>query len=424
MKPKLQAIRGMNDILPPASAAWQSFECAVEEVLHSYGYREIRMPLLEQTAVFERSIGDTTDIVQKEMYTFSDRNGESVSLRPEGTASCVRALLQHGSLQQQAQRLWYSGPMFRHERPQKGRYRQFHQVGAEVFGLAGPDIDAELILLTARLWRRLKITGLHLELNSLGAAAERRAYRAELRQYFAGHTALLDEDSRKRLEHNPIRILDSKNPALAEVIAAAPTLHGMLGEASRRHFDELRGLLDHAEIDYDFNPRLVRGLDYYSNTVFEWVTNELGAQGAVCAGGRYDGLVEILGGKPTPAIGFALGVERVLELQELQHGRVQKPAADVYLMVSSAAGFPAALRLAEQLREGLSGLSIVCHCGTGSLKSQMKKADRSGAVLGIICGDEELANGMVSVKPLRQDAHQFQAPVLDLIPNLQRFFPT
>lgn len=402
---KLQSIKGMNDIVPPDSTSWQRAQALLQGVLTAYGYREIRLPIMEHTGVFERSIGDVTDIVQKEMYTFADRNGDSLTLRPEGTAGCVRAALQNGLLQQ-VRKLWYVGPMFRHERPQKGRYRQFHQIGVETFGLPGPDIDAELIIMTARMWAELELDGLRLELNTLGTLASRQRYREVLREYFRDHREALDDDSVNRLERNPMRILDSKNPAMKELIAGAPRLDGYLDDESRRHFDQLCAILDHAGIAFEVNPHLVRGLDYYSNTVFEWITQELGAQGTVCAGGRYDGLVELLGGKPTPAIGFAMGLERLIELARGRLERAADPDADVYIVVSDERYLADAFGLAETVRDAEPAWRVMCHCGGGSMKSQMKKADRSGAQVALIIGDDEYSEGTVTVKPLRADSTQ------------------
>lgn len=402
---KLQSIKGMNDIVPPDSTTWQRAQSLLQTVLSAYGYREIRLPIMEHTGVFERSIGDVTDIVQKEMYTFADRNGDSLTLRPEGTAGCVRAALQNGLLQQ-ARKLWYVGPMFRHERPQKGRYRQFHQIGVEAFGLPGPDIDAELIIMTARMWAELELDGLRLELNTLGTLASRHHYREILRDYFRAHRDGLDDDSVNRLERNPMRILDSKNPAMKDLIAQAPQLDAHLDDDSRRHFDQLCATLDHAGIEFQVNPHLVRGLDYYSNTVFEWITNDLGAQGTVCAGGRYDGLVELLGGKPTPAIGCAMGLERLIELARERLERDADPDADVYVVVTDERYIAAALALAESIRDAEAGWRVMSHCGGGSMKSQMKKADRSGARAALIIGDDEYRDGTVTVKPLRADAQQ------------------
>ncbi len=404
MSAAIQPIRGMNDILPDATPAWQWVEATARAVFSAYGYRELRIPIVERTELFSRSIGEVTDIVEKEMYSFLDRNGDHLSLRPEATASCVRAAISNGLIHNQQQRLWYAGPMFRYERPQKGRYRQFHQLGAEALGYAGPDIDAELILMSARLWRALGLDGLQLELNSLGTAAARQAYRALLVDYFTAHRAALDEDSLRRLAQNPLRILDSKNPDMQALIAAAPSITDHLDEESAAHFEQLKAALDAAGVAYRVNPRLVRGLDYYSRTVFEWLTDRLGAQAAVCSGGRYDALVEQLGGRPTPAIGWALGMERLVEL--VQDHAPAPPAAHAYLVPVGHAAQAAALALAESLRDALPGLRVLTHCGGGSLKSAMKRADKSGATLALILGDEELAAGRVLVKPLRSQDEQ------------------
>ncbi|MCC6202554.1 MAG: histidine--tRNA ligase [Gammaproteobacteria bacterium] len=420
MSAPLQAVRGISDILPADSGRWHWLEQTIREVIAGCGYHEIRLPLLERTELFQRSIGDLTDIVQKEMYTFTDRNGDELSLRPEGTASCVRAALQHGLLQQ-PQRLWYQGPMFRHERPQKGRYRQFHQIGVEAFGFPGPDIDAELITLSARLWRALGIDAVRLEINSLGTPDERQQYRRELQDYFRRHEAELDDDSRSRLERNPLRILDSKNPALQQLVAAAPLFEQHLGAESRAHDAHLRRLLDAAGVVYHHNPRLVRGLDYYTHTVYEWVTDQLGAQGTICAGGRYDGLVAQFGGKPTPAVGFALGLERVLELATGAPAPGEA-AADCYLMPLDATAELVALRLAGQLRDALPRRRIVLHCGGGSLRAQMKRADRSGAALGLILGADECARGEVSLKYLRADRPQEALSLDAVVARLQAEF--
>jgi histidyl-tRNA synthetase len=403
---KLQSIRGMNDIVPPHSSRWQQVEKLLADILRSYGYRQIRLPIMENTAVFERSIGDVTDIVQKEMYTFADRNGDSLSLRPEGTAGCVRAVLENGLIQQGLRKLWYIGPMFRHERPQKGRYRQFHQIGVEVFDLAGPDIDAELILMTARMWQALGLTDLRLELNTLGTVANRKAYRSVLFDYFSASKDQLDEDSLNRLERNPMRILDSKNPALRPLIDNAPQLIEHLDNMSREHFERLGSILNTAGIEFQINPLLVRGLDYYSNTVFEWITDSLGAQGTVCAGGRYDGLVETLGGRPTPAIGFAMGLERLIELVQMDRNDDIDDDADIYLVSTDDAYVSEILVLAEQVRRAGPQWRVVCHCGGGSIKSQMKKADRSGAQVALIIGENESQNKAVTIKPLRNQAEQ------------------
>ena len=404
MSKKIASIRGMNDILPEQTPLWRWLESRVRNVLDSYGYSEIRMPVLEQTELFKRSIGEVTDIVEKEMYTFEDRNGDSLTLRPEGTAGCVRAGEQHGLLYNQVQRLWYAGPMFRHERPQSGRYRQFHQIGVETFGMAGPDIDAELIMMTARLWRELGLADqVVLELNSLGEAQDRARYRDALVAYLREHHDALDDDSKRRLERNPLRVLDSKDAGTRAVLADAPKLADYLGEESLEHFAGLRQVLDDAGIAYRLNPNLVRGLDYYGKTVFEWVTDALGAQGTVCAGGRYDGLVNQLGGRATPAVGFAMGLERLVLLLEQQSVELSPPA-DIYIAMADAGH--AGLLLAEQLRDRLPGLKILCHCGGGGLKSQMKKADRSGAGYALLLGSEELANGTVTIKPLRDQGEQ------------------
>ena len=410
---KIQAIRGMNDILPEQTPTWQYLEATVRNLLRQYGYQEIRMPIVEQTDLFKRSIGEVTDIVEKEMYTFDDRNGDSLTLRPEGTAGCVRAAEEHGLLFNQTRRLWYSGPMFRHERPQKGRYRQFHQIGVECFGMAGPDIDAELLMLTARLWKTLGLSGhTRLEINSIGSAQSRKVYRDALVDYLSGYASELDPDSQRRLTTNPLRILDSKDPGTRSILENAPRLDDYLDDDSRAHFDRLRELLDAAGVSYTVNPALVRGLDYYGKTVFEWITDSLGAQGTVCAGGRYDGLVAQLGGKPTCAVGFAMGVERLillLETLDLIPDSVNGDA-DVYVTAMGDATVAPALALAESLRDQLPGRVVVTHCGGGSFKSQMKKADRSGARYAVILGENELANGTVGLKPLRSEEPQRELP--------------
>ncbi|MYM62994.1 histidine--tRNA ligase [Pseudomaricurvus sp. HS19] len=418
---KLQAIRGMNDLLPTDSGLWQYLESTVADVVQSYGYQEMRFPMLEPTELFKRSIGEVTDIVEKEMYTFDDRNGDSVTLRPEGTASCVRACEQHGLLYNQTQRVWYQGPMFRYERPQKGRLRQFHQIGIETFGMSGPDIDAELLLMTARLWRELGIIdAVTLQLNTLGSSAARAAYRDALVAYLSERKDQLDEDSQRRLDSNPLRILDSKDANTQALLNGAPALHDYLDDESREHFDGLKAMLDAAGISYEVNPRLVRGLDYYSKTVFEWVTTKLGAQGTVCAGGRYDGLVEQLGGKPTPAVGFAMGVERlVLLLQELQvlpEGLDR--SVDVYVVAMGDVQ-PQAFALAEQIRNGLPHLRVMSHCGGGNFKKQMKKADASGADVAVILGEDEVAQGQATLKFLREDRPQQTLAVEELLRALQ-----
>ena len=401
MAKQFQAIRGMNDILPGESALWQRLEATLREVLAGYGYHEIRLPLVEKTELFARSIGEITDIVEKEMYTFADRNGDSLTLRPEGTAGCVRACVEHGLLHHQTQRLWYAGPMFRYEKPQKGRYRQFHQVGAEAYGMAGPDIDAELICLSARLWRRLGIRDVALQINSLGSSAARLAYRGRLVTYFAARRDELDEDSRRRLDTNPLRILDSKNPALRAVIAEAPSLLDHLDPESQTHFAELRALLDAAGIAYQINPRLVRGLDYYCKTVFEWVTDTLGAQGTICAGGRYDGLIEQLGGQAVPGVGFALGLERLVAMLAAAGQPAAEPAPHAYLIAVGDAAQRHGLALAERLRDRLPDLRLRMNCGGGGFKPQFRRADASGARFALILGEAEVAAGTVAVKPLR-----------------------
>ena len=417
MTEKIQAIRGMNDILPEESHLWEFFEDTVRDWLRAYGYCAIRTPILEKTDLFVRSIGAVTDIVEKEMYTFVDElNGESLSLRPEGTASCVRAAIEHNLLYAGPQRLWYGGPMFRHERPQKGRYRQFHQVGVEALGFAGPDIDAEHIVMCARLWRRLGVNGVELELNTLGGAETRARYRARLVRYLERHHDVLDDDSKRRLHTNPLRVLDSKNPALQALIADAPRLADDLDEVSLKHFEDLQAMLRAAGVGFGINPRLVRGLDYYNATVFEWTTDRLGAQRTVCAGGRYDGLVEQIGGKPAPACGYAMGVERLLALLVSEAAPIPRPVPDVYLVHQGEAADRFAEQVAERLRDG--DVSVVLHCGGGGFKSQMKKADASGARFAIIVGDEEAQAEQVTVKPLREAAQQVRAGLgeaLDLI---------
>ena len=405
---KIQSIRGMNDLLPDQSATWQYLERVIADVLARYSYREIRFPILEQTELFKRSIGEVTDIVEKEMYTFDDRNGDSLTLRPEGTASCVRACNQNGLLHNQIQRLWYMGPMFRHERPQKGRLRQFHQIGVEAFGLNGPDIDAELLLLTARLWQALKIDhAVTLQINSLGTAADRAAYRAALVEYLSVREEQLDEDSQRRLHSNPMRILDSKNATTQALLNGAPSLDDFIDNESREHFQQLCTMLDAAGVSYEVNSRLVRGLDYYSKTVFEWVTSSLGAQGTVCAGGRYDGLVEQLGGKPCPSVGFAMGLERLVllldELDVVPDSVAQ--TVDLYLVAVGDVDRQA-LVLAESLRSDCPAVRMQTNCGGGSFKSQMKKADKSGASIALILGEDEAANNTIGVKFLRQDRPQ------------------
>ncbi len=403
----IQAIRGMHDILPEQSPYWQWLENNARQVLAAYGYQEIRLPIVEKTELFKRSIGEVTDIVEKEMYTFDDRNGDSLTLRPEGTAGCLRACLEHGLLHNQTHRLWYYGPMFRHERPQKGRYRQFYQLGVETYGMPGPDVDAEMILLTDRLWKKLGIRDkVELQLNSLGTTEERAAYRGKLVEYFKQHIDVLDDDSLRRLETNPLRILDSKNPDMQMMLREAPVLLDHLGEDSLKHFNDLKTMLDDLGIGYQLNTRLVRGLDYYGKTVFEWVTDDLGSQGTICAGGRYDGLIEQLGGKANHAIGFAMGMERILALvEQLDHVAVA-PTVDVYLIRVGEAAEKAGLLLAEQIRDQVEGLKLQLNCGGGSFKSQFKKADKSGAAYAVIIGDDEAARGEVALKSLRIEQEQ------------------
>ncbi|HEY2254219.1 MAG TPA: histidine--tRNA ligase [Variovorax sp.] len=404
MADKLNAVKGMNDILPPESARWEWLEAIVRELMARYAYRNIRTPILEHTALFVRGIGEVTDIVEKEMYSFEDKlNGEALTLRPENTASVVRAVAEHSLLYDGGKRLWYMGPMFRHERPQRGRYRQFHQIGAEALGFAGPDVDAELILLAGALWKALGLADVRLELNSLGQPAERALHRTQLIAHFERHAEKLDEDGKRRLHSNPLRILDTKNPAMREVVDSAPKLMDFLGAESLAHFDGLRAILDANGVAYTINPRLVRGLDYYNLSVFEFVTDRLGAQGTVCAGGRYDDLIAQIGGKPAPAVGWAIGVERVLELVKEQGTSHPLPQPDVYAVVPDAASMPVALRTLQQLRD--AGVRVQMHAATsdglGSFKSQFKKADASGAAHALIFGADELARGEVTVKALR-----------------------
>lgn len=408
MAGKIQSIRGMNDVLPDDEAWWTTLDRAAEQVFGMYGYRRMRLPVMEQTALFQRAVGEVTDIVEKEMYTFDDRGGDSISLRPEGTAGVVRAGIEHGLFHNQTPRLWYSGPMFRYERPQKGRYRQFHQFGVEIFGLPGPDVDIELIAMSARLFDTLGVTGLTLEINTLGTPEERAIWRDALRDYFAAHVDALDEDSRRRLQRNPLRILDSKNPDLAEVIAAAPTLRAYLGAESAAHFEQFCQGLETLGIDYRINTRLVRGLDYYTRTVFEWVTRDLGAQDAVCSGGRFDGLVEQLGGKPTAGLGFALGVERLIALMQAQQVALADTAPQVYFIHAGEAAAARVANIAESLRDAMPGLRLQVNAGGGSFKAQFKRADRSGARVALVLGEDEAANNTVQVKPLAGQGEQQQ----------------
>jgi len=412
MNKHIQSIRGMNDMLPDQGAAWQFFEQTARDWLASYGYREIRMPILEQTGLFKRAIGEVTDIVEKEMYTFVDElNGESLTLRPEGTASCVRAVIEHNLLYDGGKRLWYAGPMFRHERPQKGRYRQFHQIGVESFGFENPEVDAEHILMGADLWKRLGIAPL-LQLNTLGDAEDRRRHRERLIRYFEANLDALDDDARRRLHTNPLRILDTKNPAMQALVEAAPKLMDDLGEESRIHFDAVQKWVRAAGIEFEINTRLVRGLDYYNRTVFEWVTDQLGAQGTVCAGGRFDGLVAQLGGKPAPACGFAMGMERLLALMEVAQTRIPSRMPDAYLVHAGEAASAHAWLAAAALRS--AGVAVVYHLGGGSFKSQMKKADASGARYALIVGDEEALLGQLTVKALREEKEQARMAVAEI----------
>ena len=396
----------MNDILPDVSGTWRYLETVVRDIVHSYGYSEIRLPLLERTDLFRRSIGEVTDIVEKEMYTFLDRNDESLTLRPEATAGMVRAGITNGLLHNQRQKLWTTGPMFRYEKPQKGRYRQFYQFDVEALGFEGPDIDAELIIMCARMWQALGISRLKLEINSLGTAESRAHYRETLVEYFSGVKSQLDEDSIRRLEQNPLRILDSKNPEMQAIVEAAPVMIDFLDEESAEHFQGLRELLDAAGVTYTVNPRLVRGLDYYSRTVFEWVTDALGSQGAVCSGGRYDGLVEKLGGRSTPAIGWAMGIERLVALFEACGGEAPATDADVYVVAVGEGALEQAIAIAEDLRDKVAGIRIDVNLGGGSFKSQLKRADKSNAEYALILGEQEIAEKRIGLKPLRSTEDQ------------------
>jgi histidyl-tRNA synthetase len=404
----------MNDVLPGQVGAWQQLERVTRELFGSYGYEEMRVPVVEHTGLFKRAIGEFTDIVEKEMYTFTDAGGDSLTLRPEATAGVVRAAITNGLLRGARLKLWTSGPMFRHERPQKGRYRQFHQIDVEALGFAGPDIDAEMIAMTARLWKRLGIARVRLKLNSLGTIESRKAYREKLVGYFNQHAAALDADSQRRLGGNPLRILDSKNPAMQAVVSAAPLLTEHLDTESREHFDGLCATLAAMGIDYVIDPRLVRGLDYYSRTVFEWVTDALGAQDAVCSGGRFDGLITQLGGEATPAIGFAMGVERVVELMQQGGETFARRAPDIYVVANGERATRAALALAEKLRDQLPTVTLEMNQGGGNFKKQFQRADRSGARLALVLGDEELERGAVTLKSLRQDGQQSEAPLAEL----------
>ncbi len=410
----------MNDVLPVQMAAWHQLEAMARDLFAMYGYQEIRVPIVEQTALFKRSIGEFTDIVQKEMFTFQDPGGDSLTLRPEATAGIVRAMITNGLLHNQRQRVWCAGPMFRHEKPQRGRFRQFHQLDVEAFGYAGPDIDAEQIMLSARLLDRVGVQRLKLNLNSLGTAESRRAYREQLVAYFGAHKSRLDADSLRRLEGNPLRILDSKNPELQALIEGAPLLTESLDQASRQHFEGVCRHLDAVGIPYVINPRLVRGLDYYSHTVFEWLTDELGSQGAVCSGGRYDGLVTQLGGEPTPAVGWAMGQERIVELLRVQHGETPAPAPDVYFVVAGQAAEAQGLAIAETLRDSCPALRMEVNCGGGSFKSQLKRADKSGARWALILGDAETEKRIVGLKSLRVEAPQAEIAWDELAAELKK----
>jgi histidyl-tRNA synthetase len=410
MAKKIQSIRGMHDILPSQSASWQYLEAIVRTLFNSYGYRELRTPIIEPTELFSRGIGEVTDIVEKEMYTFTDRNGDSLSMRPEGTASCVRAGIQHGLLHNQQQRIWYTGPMFRHERPQKGRYRQFYQAGIETYGIATPDIDAEVIAVGARLWKQLGLKGIKLQLNTLGSDKARQKYREVLIEYFSAHHDQLDNDSQHRLHKNPLRILDTKNPNLKDLVSAAPNLIDYLDNESKQHFSGVCARLDIMGINYEINPRLVRGIDYYNRTVFEWVSKELGAQGTVCAGGRYDGLVKQLGGRATPACGFGIGLERLLLLMEAQQMHIPALTPHVYLILAGEEAQITGVKLAERLRDTQTGLSLQCNVAAGSFKAQIKRADKSGAFYAFILGGSEVENNTITIKPLRSGEKQQTIP--------------
>ena len=423
MAKNIQAIRGMNDCSPTESPLWQWIEGQVRQILSSYGYSEVRMPIVESTPLFARAIGEVTDVVSKEMYTFWD-NDEQLTLRPEGTAGCVRAAIEHGWIYNNEQRLWYMGPMFRHERPQKGRYRQFHQAGVEVFGIATPEIDAELIILTARLWKALGIDQhVSLQLNSIGSLEARANYRSALVAFLENHQDLMSEEEKERLVKNPLRILDTKNQALQDVLDSAPKLLDYLDDESREHFAQLCGLLDAVGIQYEINPKLVRGLDYYNKTVFEWVTSTLGAQGTVCGGGRYDGLVEQLGGHATSGVGFAMGLERlVLLVQEVNKSIPVKSAVDIYIVYQGEGTTLAAFQLAEKLRSELPHLSTMLHCSGGNFKKQFRRADKSGATLALVLGESEVQNNQVVVKHLLGEAEQQTIDVANLIEHVKAQF--
>ncbi|WP_026309266.1 histidine--tRNA ligase [Kangiella aquimarina] len=421
MAEKIQAVRGMNDILPDSTPHWQKLESVLRQLMASYGYSEIRMPVVEKTHLFKRSIGEVTDIVEKEMYTFEDRNGESLTLRPEGTASCVRAGIEHGLLYNQEQRLWYMGPMFRHERPQKGRYRQFYQLGVETFGVGTPDVDAELILMTARLWKKIGIhDSVRLEINSLGSNEARANYRDKLVEFLLPIKDQLDEDSQRRLQTNPLRILDSKNPEVQKLVKDAPKLSEHLDDESKQHFERLCQILDTNNIPYTINTNLVRGLDYYNRTVFEWITDKLGAQGTICAGGRYDGLTEQLGGHATPASGFAMGLERIVALiEEMETDEI--PLADVYMVALGDQAELTATQLAEQLRDQWPDIKVRMNCGAGNFKKQFKRADKSGAKIALVIGEQEVKDGTVGVKYLREHKEQLVISQRDVCQLLDQY---
>ncbi len=424
MRQSFQSVKGMNDVLPDETPIWHYLESCLREITTSYGYSEIRMPIVENTQLFCRSIGEVTDIVEKEMYTFVDKGEDSLTLRPEGTASCVRAGIQHGLLYNQQQRLWYMGPMFRRERPQKGRYRQFYQFGLETFGLKGPDIDAEIIALSARLWKKLGLNEVELQINSLGSNQAREAYKEKLVDYFAQNLDALDEDSQRRLKLNPLRILDTKNPGMKGLVENAPKLLDHLDDESKQHFEGLCHKLDHLGIAYVINPKLVRGLDYYNRTVFEWVTTDLGSQGTICAGGRYDGLVEQLGGQATQGCGFAMGLERIILLLQQQSDLSDKLSTktDVYLCTLGESAEMAGMQLVEKLRDGLPKLKLQLHCGGGNFKKQLKKADKSSAAIALILGGDEVEQQQITIKTLREKSDQVTIAQSELISRLQQIF--
>lgn len=418
MSALIQPVRGMNDILPDEAPLWERLESAAADLFRAYGYRQMRIPVLERTELFKRSIGEFTDIVEKEMYTFADRNGENVTLRPEATAGVVRAALTNGMVHNQQHKLWCAGPMFRREKPQKGRYRQFHQLNVEALGYADAEVDAELIVMSAKLWRELDIDDIALELNSLGTPESRAGYKQALVEYFSAYRNDLDEDSVRRLERNPMRILDSKNPAMQELIANAPVLGDHLDAESAAHFERVQTLLDDVDIEFSLNPRLVRGLDYYTRTVFEWVTDKLGSQSAVCSGGRYDGLVEQLGGRPTPAIGWALGIERIVDLMRAEGWSSSGDVPDVYVVGVGDEARRICFGAAERLRAEIDGIEISMGSASGGFKSQLRRADRSGAKFALIAGEEEIANGTLGLKPLRDESPQQSLPLDELVAAL------